>query len=60
MNFIRETASQNNFRVIFEDIASKLEKNWRNFFKFQSISVIVIRNNRPADDRGIISFSAAR
>ena len=32
--------------VIFEDMASKLEKNWPNFFEFQSISILAIRSNR--------------
>ena len=27
-------------------IESKLEKNWSNLFKFQSISILAIRSNR--------------
>ena len=32
--------------MIFEDIASKLEKNWPNFFKFQSILPSVATDGR--------------
>jgi len=34
------------FLVIFENIASKLEKNGSIFFKFQSISILAIGSNR--------------
>ena len=42
--------------VIFEGIASKIEKNWPNFFKFQSISILAIRSNRTIRN----SFSSVR
>jgi len=34
------------FGGIFENIASKLEKNGSIFFKFQSISILAIGSNR--------------
>ena len=35
--------------VIFEDMASKLEKNWPGFCKFQYISILAIRNNKQQE-----------